>query len=385
MLTEELVVANGLGYVVYTDTENGSSILRLVKTQTNREDNYCKWNNERNLVVIDSVNSGVGRNPSNDYYNIVFKHVLEDLGYTHDYIKTSDADTVSQFARSLESSTSYDVIFMSGDTAISEFINNLPPDGACVRILPIPLGSGNAWASSLGFTSPVLTFGAFLKGKCFASQFPLYKAVFPNGYSLKFFIVLSLGFHANLLHLCDNPKYNLGTEKFRIASEEIFNNYILDEKIQLLDDDGNQIKAGKYAYFVIINTSHLEPEYIPSPSSKALVPDLYLLAYDSQLEKEYLASKIMQGYSNRLGQSLVGPGITYEKLPRKRFKVLVENDKANRRDFEICIDGHLLNLLDLQPSSEPKDFQNWFYIETLPVSPNILALTQSDGIPSPVI
>lgn len=307
--------------------------------------------NETNLVVLDSVNSGVGRTEQNDFYKLVIKPLLDKLAVPHELIKTTSYDSVASFSKSLNPQENYTILVISGDTTISEIFNNLP-QGPCTRqlcLLPLPMGTGNAWATSLGFISPVTAFRDFLTGRCKPNRIPLYKASFPNGYSIVFFIIFSLGFHANLLHACEDPKYaTMGVEKFQIAAQTILENYDLALNISA----GGITKS--YAYFALINTPNLEATYKPSPLSNALEQELRLLGYSSRLEKSELVEKIMQGYRNKPNQDLVTNDNVIYKSIVEDFDITLNYSPKNspRSKFEICCDGTLHNMLDYEPTDK---------------------------------
>lgn len=358
--TEEIKLLNIHGICYSVISEPSESRFQLVKTATTTEDDRTVQN-QPNLIVIDSVHSGKGRTAQNDLYTIVMKPIFEVVNIDHRLIKTTSRDTIASYASTLDISQSHTVLFLSGDTSISEFINNLPQGApsANLSILSFPMGSGNAWASSLGIMCPVKTFGQFIRGEMSHSAFPLYKAVFPNGYSIVFFIILSMGFHANLVHACERPEYQrMGIEKFQLAGSVILKEYELDLKITV-----NSL-AASYSYFALINTPNLEPAYRPSPESDPLKEELYLLGYSSGLSKDQFLTKVMKGYE-------LGPS---DKLPldsdtiyvpfTKGFDVTLDFPllESPRYKSEICCDGVLLNLQDLQADLE---VSNKFSIEFL--------------------
>lgn len=312
---------------------------------------------DSDVLIIDSVCSGKGRTKSNDFYEIVMQPILSKIKLKYQYFKTDSKDSIANFAKTLSIDKNYTILFLSGDTSISELINNLPDTeslGNAISILPIPMGSGNAIASSLEFLSPIQTFKSFLTNDLVTKSFPLYKAIFPNREEVIFFIIFSMGFHANLLHLCTNhPKYSkLGVERFQLASKEILDHYDLNLHITVK----TKLKtiSFPFAYFAIINTSHLEPTYIPSPASDPLSQALHLLGYSSELSSDELVKNIMRGYNLRKNDLIAGPGIIYEQI-NDDFEIVV--DKLSETDSpsktEICCDGMLYNLIDMNNEPHP--------------------------------
>lgn len=350
-------------YFVKTKKKGSKYLSFELISQNTTAEEYPRVAIPNNLVIVDSINSGIGRPPEIDIYSIVIHPILERLNMKHTLIRTTSRDSVELFAKSLSVDKFYTILFISGDTSISEFLNNLPqkaskslqPFDLC--LLPIPMGTGNAWASSLGYLSPIEAFGDFLKGSLTPCKFPLYKAIFPNGNSIVFFIIFSLGFHANLLHACANPKYeHMGNERFQMAGKVVLEEYELDLDISV--NDSNNC----YAYFALINTPNLEVSYKPSPLSDPLEEELRLLGYSSRLNKERLLEKIMLGYKTKSKEDLpVDENVTYMPLTSE-FDIVLNYSPEDSPvyKFEICCDGLLFNLLDQQPEGE---FCNKIHIE----------------------
>lgn len=327
----------------------------LVENKTVLENDSIK--SLSNLIVIDSTGSGTGRTSETDFYTIVIEPILKRLiGDDYKYIRTDSKDTIKEFASqfALVPETQYDILFFSGDTSISEFINSLQSmvllqKSGNVSILPIPLGTGNALASSLGFKCPVTTFQKYLCNKLTSSPLPIYELVLPDQSSFYFFVILSMGFHANLLHCAEDPKYKkMGVERFRKASETVSQNYELAVDISLRTDSDFH----KFAYFALINTSHLEPSYIPSPKSSVIKPELHILGYDSDLSKSVLFDKILKGYNNTNETDISENGTMYDPI-NDNLVVVVKNDtEAPDYRYELCCDGELFNLRNF-PNTDP--------------------------------
>ena len=89
----------------------------------------CSLDTHTELYVIDSVKSGTGRTPETDFYGKVIKPVFKTLNLKHTYLKTTSPTSVASFASGLDCTRSYMMLFLSGDTSISEFLNNLPKGG----------------------------------------------------------------------------------------------------------------------------------------------------------------------------------------------------------------------------------------------------------------
>lgn len=336
-------------------TRHGSKYLsfQLEKSTATEQRSFTK--SDSKLIILDSIKSGAGRTEDNDFHSIVIKPILDVLNWNYSYIKTTSREFVRRFAQSLDLSENYEIWIISGDTTISEFFNHLPTEDLTVKpflkILPLPMGTGNAWANSLGFDSPITSIRSYFNGGLKARDTPLYGVTFPNGFSTIFFIIFSLGFHANLLHACEDPKYaKMGEERFKIAAQGILENYDLDLNITV---DGI---TRSYAYFALINTPNLEATYKPSPRSSSLEKELRLLGYFSSLTHSELVEKIMQGYQNKRNDDLPSDEGSIYKSFTDGFKLVLNyplEDSASHK-FEVCCDGILLNLLDYQSSDSNK-------------------------------
>lgn len=343
--------------------------FKLISKPLNRDYGMPYITNENQLIVIDSIKSGKGRTPQTDFVSLIMHPILSKLNLKFTLVKTKTPNTVKELACNIDPLKKYTLIFVSGDTTISEFINYLPNTHDSLNIYPIPMGTGNAWASSLNLKCPVTAFQLFLEGKLKSCSLPLYKAVFPDNFSLKFFIILSLGFHANLIHLCNNPEYRvMGAERFKSASKKIFDHYDLNCRITISDID----ICANFAYFALINTPNLEHNYLPSPLSNPLAQELHLVGYKSSLKQHDLILKIMQGYSNKLNENINSPGTVYKSL-RKGCTIEIHNDMTDRTKFELCLDGQLTNLLDHRGNESTS--ANNIRIEFLDKNFNIFSLT----------
>lgn len=347
------------GISVKYELEGSSFKYFQLNDESSRNDtvvqSFKQFNDNKQIIVIDSINSGMGRNLNTDFYQIVMKPILIKLEIQHSYLRTNSSDSITNFAQNLDKTLNYTIFFLSGDTSISEFINSLPPRTHSplynIEIVPIPMGSANALANSLELRDPIQIFDLFLQKSGQMSQFPLYKIIFPNGKETTFFIIFSMAFHANLLHLCtlDEVYSKLGVERFRLASDEILKNYNLNLNLKLLLKGKNSTTIqSKFAYFAILNTPNLEANYIPSPKSNTLRNELHILGYSSNLSKEELTADILKGYSLEKGHDLKGKGIIYEPITSD-FDIIIESisDEDPKYILDTCCDGILDNLNDI--------------------------------------
>ncbi|SSD58982.1 uncharacterized protein SCODWIG_00743 [Saccharomycodes ludwigii] len=320
---------------------------------------------KKDIAIIDSIQSGKGANLRGAFYENVIFPILTLLNngkntenlIKYKYFKTTSSDSMKYFARRIISSKKHEgdlsspektVLILSGDTSISEFLNNLPPDQTPLKqlnILPIPLGTANAWCNCILKTNnPTTVFQNFLYNEYRPStdQIPLYKVIFPGGDYIFMFIIFSMGFHANLLSLTTNDeKYkHLGIERFKLASKDILDHYDLNISIKI----GGADKFCNYSYFALLNLPKLEENYTPSPISNPLISSLQLLGYKSSLLKKGngLIDAILNGYNtnpNEIKNFLSNTEGVVTKSFNKDFDIevdLPDNDKHTK--FEACVD-----------------------------------------------
>lgn len=371
-----ITISNNSYYVLVT--KNGSKYIRfeLIQEKTTLNDDVMDSDNPflSNLVILDSIKSGIGRNKDNDLFNIVIFPILQKLNIKYTYTRTTDSQSISNWILKFQSGPSVSmttVFFISGDTSVSEFLNSLSTqktdkEQACINILPLAMGTANALANSCGLNCPINTLNLFLTNRLSSDYLPLYKIIFPDDSSKIFFIIFSMGFHANLLHKTTlDPLYSkMGVERFQLASKDIFDNYNFNIPITVQysnknndDDDSPLLLNGFWSYFILINVPYLEENYIPSPKSDPFKSELHVLGYLSKLSKNNLYNNIMKGYSNRIGDNINSLDTRYEPLNKNISIKLspVNRDCLPKYSYEICCDGLLFNLLDFEPVSKIRE------------------------------
>lgn len=373
-----LITISNMSYYVLV-TKDGSKYIKfeLVQEKSSSNDDIMDLGNPflNNLIILDSTKSGIGRNKDNDLFKIVIFPILQKLNIKYNYIRTDDSQFISNWASKFQSNpfvTMTTVFFISGDTSISEFVNSLSIQNnnkgqTDINILPLAMGTANALANSCGLNCPINTLNLFLTNKLSSNYLPLYRIIFPDDSSKIFFIIFSMGFHANLLHKTTlDPQYSkMGIERFQLASKDIFENYNFKIPISVQysnennDDDNSSlvILNDVWSYFTLINVPHLEENYIPSPKSDPFKSELHVLGYLSKLSQNDLCNNIMKGYSNRIGSNINSSDTIYQPLNRNFFIKLstVNKDFLPKYSYEICCDGLLFNLLDFEPISKTRE------------------------------
>lgn len=128
------------------------------------------------MTIINSKTSGKKRS-SDIYFNIITP-LLQKFGMSHVYVATSSAQSIPNHAKSFTDSST--VVFLAGDTSVSEFVNCLEPhENQFLNLIIIPTGTGNALANSCGLTSIPKAISRMFLG----SPQPLanFRVEFPHG------------------------------------------------------------------------------------------------------------------------------------------------------------------------------------------------------------
>lgn len=310
----------------------------------------------QNVIILDSIKSGIGRDPDIDIANIIILPILSLINCSYKYYASDSRHFISSnFINKLSNfkkGSNVTILIISGDTSISELINGLTDnlnDKLHLNFLPIAMGTANALANSIKLNCPIEAFSKFISMKLTSKPLPLYKAIFPDNSSTIFFIIFSMGFHANLLHLTNNLKYkSMGLERFHIAAIEILQNYKLSNNITVTDSSHppNTIFQHSFAYFALIAMPNLETTYIPSPRSNVIESELHALGHLDALTTETLTARIMQGYKNKIGDDLDQPGTVYTPISNDCEVLLNINEDEPSYRSEVCLDGLLYNLRD---------------------------------------
>ncbi|KAG7818173.1 hypothetical protein KL928_003174 [Ogataea angusta] len=182
-----------------------------------------------NIVVLDSVKSG-NRVSTKDVYKQLLLPLLDSWNLPHSYVATTSPESVRSVAASVGTTPTL-LVLISGDTTITELVNSVAST-ASVTLLTVPMGTGNAFAHSVGLSTPLAAVQALTTGT--ARPLRLYEAVFEHGSqllaqegaqpvtSLRFLVVGSWGLHACLVADSDSPELRkLGTERFKVAAQRV--------------------------------------------------------------------------------------------------------------------------------------------------------------------
>lgn len=288
------------------------------------------------LTVINSCTAGT-KQSSNVYFNIIVP-LLKRFGISHVYVATTTAQTIPNHARSFSNSST--VLFLAGDTSISEFFNSLTDQPAArkarksdstpaddplhLNLICVPTGTGNAISHSIGHGSVAKAISRMFLGKL--QPLANFKVEFPPGTSVVLpdtdfseppsttttelspfhaFAVASWGIHASLVADSDSTEFRkYGIERFKMAAGdnlkreqkyhgpvELSNNdTVTSQKVLTSVDSGDHERKTTttyeslsrldkpYSYLLFTLLTQLEKGYYISPAGKPpTARELYLV------------------------------------------------------------------------------------------------------------
>ena len=315
----------------------------------------------KTIHIIDSVNSGVGRSEEKNIYTHIIKPLFTSLNIKYQHFKTESADSIAEFASNFQDQDAT-VIFLSGDTSVTEFINALNPAGSGpISIFPIPTGTGNSFALSLGLTDPIKSIVLLLQAEK-VSPLYLFTADIPKGTrylvqnELKeevsspthFIVVFSWAFHASLVADSDTPELRKhGIQRFRIAAE---NNLSREQEYEADFLINDEVISGPFAYWVLTPSKKFEPTFDISPKGNIFDDNLYLIAFRTKPgDGNYIMDIMKQVYDG--GSHVDNPDVIYREItPKDRVQLKLKGSKELlQRRF--CVDGSIIALPDAKESS----------------------------------
>lgn len=320
-----------------------SSVARLNATQISH------YNNHHQLVVVDSVSSGTGRQKEKDVYNKILAPLFAELGIKHRYLKTESAATITEFAQELRGG-SYAVILISGDTSVTELINALPEnETGAVNICVVPCGTGNSIALSLGTTTVFAALQRFFRsvGGIQPVQLHTYEALFPDGSyyvnskipikdKVRFVVVLSWAFHAALVADSDTPELRKhGVDRFRMAAESNLEKNCSYEGSYLIDTKSYN---GPFAYWLVTATSRFEEKFLILPKGDINRPELHVVLFGAQSDATggYIMEVMQQVYQD--GSHVDNKKVVYQRIGTESGVWLTTEGRNER----FCVDGAIV-------------------------------------------
>lgn len=310
---------------------------------------------KRSVIVLDSVFSGNRSSGKNAYTELVMP-LLNLVGVHHKYIKTTSSHSIADFGSALIANGHYTIILISGDTSISELINNVP-DSCNIILLTLIQGTGNAFANSIDLSTVLDGIKALFCGK--VSRFPLYKAVFdPPGIlidaeekpiksvnSMIFFVVGSWCLHASLVadSAREVMRQKYGMLRFRKSAEKILDeNPPFPGSIYTTDGQSTKLveKECNLSYFLVAALPRFEPTFLISPDSDPMTKQLHLL-YFKYTDSANTMKIMNEAYDH--GAHIHNPAVRYFGVSPDESVVLQLSDEViDSRLSKICIDGSII-------------------------------------------
>lgn len=307
----------------------------------------------QSVYIIDSANSGTGRSSGPDVWNDILQPAFNFLGVTFHYLRTTSRTSVAEFAHNFAESDAT-IVFISGDTSITEFVNALPSLEISNRltIFPIPAGTGNSLALSLGHLDIASSIEILLTSRNNPTPLNLYSAKFPGhssivngkdiqsmGSQMIFLVVFSWAFHASLVADSDSPEMRKkGIERFKLAAQT---NLLKEQRYLGKTSVGEgEIVEGPYAYWLVTLAQRFEPSFLILPCGSISDDNLYLVAFKSEPsdDGQYIMDVMNQVYDR--GSHIKNPKVTYRRVPRGQT-VLLQVDPASHNRF--CLDGTIIH------------------------------------------
>lgn len=290
------------------------------------------------LIVIDSITAGKQSKTDAQFYPQLLKPFLDFVGLAHEYWRTESADSVRSFADKTNSSCT--LVFLSGDTSISEFVTQFQKRHTrhSVTIVPFPLGSGNAYAHSIGLHDPITALRGLVQGS--KHHLPLYRARLQGAQLLDgtavqecyFIIVFSWALHSTLIYQSDKPEMRAkyGTERFQMAARAISER---DPHFRL--SDGSDL-----SYLLLASIPKLEASFTISPSSQVSKDELHCVKIP-HTDPKRLMDVVMMGYQD--GAHITQPEVQYSAIQTFPFTFQIDQSMEDDLSY-ICIDGTIIKL-----------------------------------------
>ncbi|KAI3404619.2 hypothetical protein KGF56_002564 [Candida oxycetoniae] len=325
------------------------------------------------VLIIDSLKSGTGRSDDKDISRSLIEPLFQLLEIEFTLFKTKTARSIEEIAKSLEP-VNTTVIFISGDTSITEFINGLGKiqddfKPVSISIFPIPAGTGNSFALSLGLANQLSAVAQLFKSTQLSPLY-LYNLKLPQGSyhlvqneaknlinsNMRFIVVFSWAFHASLVADSDTPNLRkYGLKRFQIAAQ---NNLSRVQEYQgdviIKSASGREeIIKGPFAYWLLTPAQKFEPTFEISPRGNILENCLYLVAFRTK-EEERKKDNSSSGTGNYImdimtevydgGKHIENPNVIYKKINKGDCVNLLTKNSKELQQRRFCVDGSIIAL-----------------------------------------
>lgn len=273
----------------------------------------------RHVHLIVSTRAGQGG--AEAYAKNIVTPLLETFKVSFDAHYTTSATSHIEYSRVIH--TDPLLIFLSGDTTISETVNALPT-GLVPTLAVFPMGSANALYHSLGIVHP-------LRDLIFGTRRPLETfQVVRNGDAVTALVVFSWALHAALVSDA-GELHEHGADKFRIAAQRNLDAPHTYRGTIQYTRAGKTHTLTESSYVLVTNRSNLEQNFVVSPASEPFSPHLQLVHLPPTSGNEIMRI-LKKGYE---GGFTLEPEVFYEQVDSMTLRI----DEADDRWRRICIDG----------------------------------------------
>ncbi|KAL1914694.1 uncharacterized protein VTP21DRAFT_8105 [Calcarisporiella thermophila] len=254
------------------------------------------------------------------------------------------AETTRQALSSFSPDPEDALIVMSGDTTLHDILNALLPSRVH-RIGIIPTGTGNALALSLDLTTVASACARILRGR--TRPLLAMHAECPGRWSTWAFMVVSFGFHCQVVWLGDRLRWLFGRKSYLVAGRIqflLYRRYVGDLSLagvrQLAkapsgagdmvfgEEEEEQVAVpnGKFVYFVATKQHSLERGFCITPLASPSDMWMDVLAVDAPRKTMGAAFvKVSQG------QHVAMLSESYYKARRMEVRM--------KRKTRVCLDG----------------------------------------------
>jgi diacylglycerol kinase family enzyme len=332
------------------------------------------------IHVIISVPSGTGK--AKHFFGNVVQPFLAHIGLTeYEVHETQSARSILELCQSrligrAKLGFAQTIILLSGDGGLNDIVDSFQSSLGVSLVPPtvalIPMGTGNAMASSLGLLSrPTASLTVLLKGSpkpiptLVANFSPGAQYVTDEGHaripvldssmtqssvnSIYGVVVASWGFHAALVADSDTSEYRrFGADRFQMAAKELLfpssgvETHRYKGKITLFrsniatnETSVDTLECREHMYVLATLVPRLEKEFLISPESVALDGSLRIIQFGA-----VSAEKAMQLMSLAYdgGRHVHESSVLYTEIEGFRIDFHEAEEKWRR----VCIDGKIV-------------------------------------------
>ncbi|KAL4889299.1 ATP-NAD kinase-like domain-containing protein [Aspergillus ambiguus] len=332
-----------------------------------------------NIHFVISTHSGTGL--AETYYDNVLRPLISHVGLLDYKVhKTRSEKSVTELCQSTfipcaEAGLPQTIVFLSGDGGVVDTIDTFYKSANHLLTPPIialiPMGTGNAMASSMGLlANPAAGLVSLLRGV--PKPLPTLAASFSTGAQYvtdegrtrvpivedamnhqppKVYggVVASWGMHASLVADSDTVEYRkYGAERFKMAANELLypsdgsetHRYVGSITLTRRDSQtGNECTTAldnkDHMYVLVTLVPRLEKDFLISPETRPLDGSLRLVHFGPTSPEN--AMRLM-GCAYQGGRHVNEEGVSYVEIEKLRID-FHEPDERWRR---VCIDGKIV-------------------------------------------